>query len=156
MSGIPGNDLSLTHFLLDFLLKKVYNYICKLRSLEGDSMPIIRGKVTTDEMMINEVRTRMRCNGYRPVTESDLRPGQELVMVEVERFYLSGEGLPPIGCAGTTRIKLDEKPVDGINANGDKIVWYHCVDPQWDGQCFVPLPNFIADADNNTRWFAKN
>jgi hypothetical protein len=124
---------------------------------------MIKGRIVTDEMMIDEVRMRMQCKGYRPVKEADLRPGQDLVMVDVDRFYMAGEGLPPIGCAGTTRIKLDEKPVDGANANNEKIVWFHCVDPEWEGQCFVPLPNFLADTaipqgchDNDTRWFARS
>ncbi len=127
-------------------------------------MPMIAGKIVTDEMMVNEVSVRMRCKGYRPVTEADLAPGREdLVMVEVERFYLSGEGLPPIGCAGTTKITLDNPAVAPSNAaDRHPVVFYHCTSPQWNGDCFVRLSAFVYDgyvqhgcSENDTRYFVK-
>jgi hypothetical protein len=115
---------------------------------------------------IVEVNERMRCKGYRPVTEADLVAGAELVMVETERYFLSGKGLPPIGMAGTTVIKLADPAVEPSKGEDKKpMVFYHCISPEYDGDCFVPQnqlllsgyvegPQFDAYA-NDTRYFAK-
>ena len=124
-------------------------------------MPMIKGQAVSDQMMLDEVRTRMGCKGFRPVQEYDLRPGRELVMVEVERYYLAGKGLPPIGMAGTTVVRLDDEPIKPSNdGSGKQVVFYHCVDPQWDGDCFSGKETFLLDQyvspmDSDTRYFAK-
>jgi hypothetical protein len=101
--------------------------------------------------------------GYRPVTEADLVPGCEMIMVEVERFTRVGHGLSPRLAPGCAIIELDNTPVASSRAGIDKkVVLYHCKVPQWDGQCFVPLDDFVRDAyiddlnANDTRYFVKN
>lgn len=111
--------------------------------------------------IVDEVRTRMRCMGYRPMTEADILPGREAVMVETERYFLSGQGLPPIGMEGTTVIRIDDEATRESNHHeGGKVVFYHCVSPQWDGDCFVGVMDFTRDAfesqlNSDTRYFVK-
>lgn len=120
----------------------------------------MRQDVSTD---LTKTRNGMLIWGYRPVTETDLIPNQELVMVEVERFAMSSVGLSPRSAPGCTDIRLDEEPIKLSNrGNGSKMVYYHCIMPPWDQQCFVPLKSFIQDAyvpnesyANDTRCFVK-
>lgn len=112
-------------------------------------------------VIIDEVRTRMRCKGYRPITEADIMPGREAVMVETERYFLSGEDLPPIGMAGATVIHIDDEAmVESENHRGGKAVFYHCTNPRWENVCFVGLEDFTRDMFENslnsdTRYFVK-
>lgn len=111
---------------------------------------------------INEVRVRMRCKGFRPVTKMDIVGGREMVMVEVERYFGSGADLPPIGLAGTTVIRIDDKATqESLRHDGGMVVFYHCINPQWSGGCFVGINDFVRDAysphahSNDTRYFVK-
>jgi len=103
----------------------------------------------------------MRAHGYRPLTREDLIPGEEILMVEVERFMEPhNQGMNP-SITGT-KIKLDEDPVVVSNVNPTKEhVMYHCIMPPWEGQCFVPIESFLAVGyhkgtyENDTRWVIR-
>lgn len=114
--------------------------------------------------MIEENRTRMQCKGYRPMTQADIERGLEAVMVETERYFLSGRDLPPIGMAGTTVIRIDDKAtVPSKLHEGENVVFYHCINPQWEGDCFVLERDFTRDSllpgdpvhTWDTRYFVK-
>ena len=111
--------------------------------------------------IIDEVRIRMRSKGYRPMTEMDIVPGREAVMVETERYFLSGQDLPPIGMAGTTLIRIDdEATLDSEIHEGGMVVFYHCTSPQRNGDCFVGVRDFTRDAfeshlNSDTRYFVR-
>jgi hypothetical protein len=95
---------------------------------------------------IDKVRMRMKSWGFRPVTEEDLTPGQRLVMVEVDTFVRSNTGMRPPHNPGCTVIELDDEPVALSNSgNGKRVVFYHCTNPRWESQCFVPLDEFVRD-----------
>ncbi|OHA87827.1 MAG: hypothetical protein A3A96_00425 [Candidatus Zambryskibacteria bacterium RIFCSPLOWO2_01_FULL_39_39] len=118
--------------------------------------------VMTQRLSVEERMTQfnqlMRAHGYRPPTREDLIPGEEMLMVEVERFMEShNQGYNP-SIMGT-KIKLDEEPIVISNQNPTKEhVMYHCIMPAWDGQCFVPIESFLAVGyhkgcyENDTRW----
>ena len=116
------------------------------------------------EQEIERTRNGALAWGYHPVTEADLVPGCEMIMVEVERFTRVGHGLSPRLAPGCTITALDDKPVALSNkGDGTKVVFYHCKVPKWDGQCFVPLDDVVRDAyapedpyANDTRYFVKN
>lgn len=99
------------------------------------------------KQIIDEVRDRMRFMGYRPMSQEDIKPGHEAVMVETERYYLSGKHLPPIGMAGTTVIRIDEaEPTrDSKIHEGGRVVFYRCICPQWNGNCFVGIRDIARD-----------
>ena len=113
------------------------------------------------ERRMAEFDQLMRGHGYRPPVRADLVSGAELLMVEVERFmepYNQGFNPSIIG----TKIRLDEeaiKPSDRDPEN--EVVYYHCIMPAWDGQCFVHLDDFTAVGcrkgcyANDTRWVIK-
>ncbi len=113
---------------------------------------------------LTKAKTGMQVWGYRPVTEVDLAPNQELILVDVSRFATSSVGLSPRHAPGCISIKLDEEPIKLSNSgDGYRVVYYHCTMPPWDGQCFVPLEDFIHDAyvsdqmyANDSRYFIKN
>lgn len=111
---------------------------------------------------IDEIRMRMNCKGFRPVTEMDIVGGREMVQVEVERYFRYGAGLPPIGMAGTTVIRIDDEATrPSNNHKGGTVVFFHHISPQWDGNCFVGMEDFVRDAfvsdpyANDTRYFIK-
>ena len=100
----------------------------------------------------------MRAHGYRPPTREDLIPGEEMLMVEVERYMESRYNPSVFG----TKIKLDEEPIVISNQNPTKEhVMYHCTMPSWNGQCFVSIESFLAVGyhkgtyENDTRWVIK-
>lgn len=113
---------------------------------------------------ITKTREGMAGWGYRPVTQTDIVPDRDLIMVEVERFVISGMGLSPHYAPGCTTIQLDEEPIKPSNSdNGTEIVFYHCIMPRWNNQCFIPLTNMILSAyapnhfyANNTRYFVND
>ncbi|MDP3778796.1 MAG: hypothetical protein Q8R30_01950 [bacterium] len=113
---------------------------------------------------VTKAKNGMLIWGYRPVTEADLTPNQELILVDVYRFAASSIGLSPKYAPGCISIKLDEEPIKLSNSgNGSKVIYYHCTMPPWDAQCFVPLEHFIHDAyisdetyANDYRYFIKN
>jgi hypothetical protein len=119
---------------------------------------------------VEETRIYMSGYGYRPATATDLMPGRELLMVEVERFFGSTRhaGWKPDLFPSVTRIKLADEPtkVTGHRQNDEPTVYFHCVMPPWDGDCFVGLNHITRDgyADfrdshdpyaNDTRYFVK-
>ena len=104
----------------------------------------------------------VRSNGYRPPKKGDLTPGAELLMVDVERFVERCQGISLATAPYTTVIRLDDDPVRPSNSNPDKeVVFYHCIMPPWDNQCFVPMESFCARGyregmyENDTRWIIK-
>lgn len=113
--------------------------------------------LSAEERMIQFDRL-MLAHGYRPPVREDLVPGVELLMVEVEQF-MEPHNQPMNPSITGTRIKLDDKPIAPSNFDSKReVVFYHCVTPGWDGQCFVPLLDFIASGyhkgmyANNTRF----
>ena len=115
-------------------------------------------RLSTEERM-KQFDILMRAFGYRPPTREDLVPGAELLMVEVER-YMEDQSIGP-QITGT-KIKLDDQPIKPSNAEpGKKVVYYHCIMPAWEGQCFVGLDDFTAVGyrkgcyNNDTRYVVK-
>ena len=82
-------------------------------------------------------------------------------MVEVERYFLSGQDLPPIGMMGTTVIRIDDEATRDSNIPGrGMIVFYHCINPLWESDCFVGVEDFTRDEfedslNSDTRYFVK-
>lgn len=112
------------------------------------------------EKEVRTTRESVAGFGYRPVTANDLRPGVEMVMVEVERYVHSGIGESPTAVGAGTVIRLDTVPVvPGSDDQG--YVLYHCISPAWDSQCFVPAAEFLFDEavagpyGNDFRYFIK-
>ena len=99
--------------------------------------------------------------GYRTPVREDLVAGREMYMVEVER-YMQGRnhGIDPAVLA--TKIKLDDEPIKPSNNDPkQEVVFYHCMVPYWEGQCFVHLEDFLATHyrqgcyANDTRYIVK-
>lgn len=74
---------------------------------------------------------------YRLVEESDLVAGAKIFMVDVLDSYQVDH---PYWI-----IRLDDKPVR--ETEGGPYVYYHCIIPKWDGQCFVPQKEFLGHKD---------
>jgi hypothetical protein len=119
--------------------------------------------VTTQRLSVEERMKEfdllMRAHGYRPPVKEDLVPGAEMLMVEVER-YMEDQTIGP-QITGT-KIKLDDEPVKPSNADPNKlVVFYHCMVPFWEGDCFVGLDDFTATGyrkgcyANDHRWVVK-
>jgi hypothetical protein len=104
---------------------------------------------------------RIECDpvefGYRHPTEADLVPGFECLMVDDPQDY--------IGCGhihGTT-VRIDK--VEDFDFGADsigvvKMVYYHCISPKWDAQCFTSLNDFLNKPGNRcggpeTRYWVK-
>jgi len=96
-----------------------------------------------------------RQNGFRPVTLADLVPGFECLMVDDPHLKQNG-------IWGTT-VRIDEvKPrrmpkfkttATRTDPDGEEdvpYVFYHCVTPPWDGQCFVPVAHMIDPEHRET------
>ena len=66
-----------------------------------------------------------------PVKE-DLVPGKELLMIKVEDAVRNNTLNPSIF---STKIKIDLVK--------DDVVYYKCVVPYWEHQCFVPVSEFL-------------
>ena len=89
---------------------------------------------------IETVRELLRVKGFRPVTLADLKPGNELLRVEVEKFHTSGM------MAGLTVIELDRNPIKQSQADSSKkLVFYHCLSPVQNVLCLVPLEEFVRN-----------
>jgi hypothetical protein len=109
--------------------------------------------IKTIELEIPTLQQRMvdfeiliRLNGYRFLTRVDLVGGAEFMCVDVERYF----SYPPYAyrdpSVSSDRIRLDENPVRK-SESGDEVenyVFYHTIQPAWDGQCFVSLKHFLA------------
>ena len=100
--------------------------------------------------------------GYRPPTKTDLVAGAELLMVDVERYMERHNQGISIGIICNTRIKLDDEPIAPSKRDPNtEIVFYHCMMPPWDGQCFVPIDDFCVSGyksgcyANDTRYVIK-
>jgi hypothetical protein len=81
-------------------------------------------------------------HGYRFLTREDLVEGAEIMMVEMESYFSYPQHAyrDPRACG--TLIKLDRDPIR--ESNGEDFVFYHCTYPRWEGDCFVPLKQFLA------------
>lgn len=94
--------------------------------------------------------------GYRSPVKEDLVPGAELIMVEVARFMEPcNQTLDP--SVTQTKIKIDSQSIQTFN-----MVYYHCIMPAWDKQCFVSIDDFTASGHrrgcntNDTRYIIKS
>jgi len=116
---------------------------------------------------VEVTRNHMAGFGYRPIKKEDITPGREALMVKVEDFFLSTkrDGIAPHLRPSTTQIRIDDEAmkVTGHRANDEPTVYYHCIMPHWDSDCFVGLNDFTRDgyADsapyaNDTRYFVKS
>ena len=83
-------------------------------------------------------------------------------MVDVERYMQAYNQGMNISTICNTRIQLDDEPLAPSNADASKeIVFYHCVMPPWEGQCFVPIDDFCASGfqkgcyANDTRYVIR-
>jgi hypothetical protein len=116
----------------------------------------------TSESLMLKFDQAMRGFGYRPLVKEDLVPGAEFLMVEVARFMEPhNQTMDPK--VTQTKIKLDDEPIKPSNAEPTKeIVFYHCIMPSWDGQCFVSIDDFTASGHragcntNDTRYVVKS
>lgn len=100
---------------------------------------------TLQERMV-EFEKVIRLNGYRFLTREDLVEGAEFLCVDVERYFSHPPYLYRDPAVCSDRIKLDENPVRK-SESGDEVedyVFYHTIQPAWDGQCFVSLKHFLA------------
>jgi hypothetical protein len=81
-------------------------------------------------------RVRETYEPYRLPDRHELVAGLQVLMVDVTHRDASAY------VWGTT-IQLDDNPVR--LRNGEEYVYYHCVRPSWDGDCFVPLLTFTGE-----------
>lgn len=79
--------------------------------------------------------------GYRAPTPEDLVAGTEMIMVEVARYLEPHNIGVRFELTGGIQIKLDDEPV--VESRFGRTVYYHCTFPQWAGQCFVPMDQFL-------------
>ena len=117
----------------------------------------------TLEQMVTVVNEHMYFSGYRPVVESDLVAGRELIMVDMQTFCDSPNGhIDPRHAAGCTIIRLDKNPVaKGRTDRLIKIVFYYIGD-NFD-LLYAPLRDILRtvyehDSDhfaNDTRYFVR-
>ncbi len=68
---------------------------------------------------------------HRWVRMKDIEPGKELLMVELSPEFCNHIDPTLVG----TLIQIDKLE--------DDTVFYHCINPTWNGQCFVPLDTFL-------------
>jgi hypothetical protein len=111
------------------------------------------------EEKIKEFEMCMRGHRYRPPVKEDLKPGTEILMVDVEQ-YMRDVSLSPDITA--TRIRLDENCLAPSKTDaGKEMVFYHCIMPEWRGQCFVSVQDFCTSGyvrgfyTNDTRYVIK-
>ncbi len=104
----------------------------------------------------------VKAYGYRVPTRADLVPGAVLFMIDIEQYTNFRNQNISSDIIFTTKIKLDDEPIAPSNANPNKeVVFYHCMMPPWDGQCFIPLDDFCASGyregcyANDTRYVIK-
>ena len=116
-------------------------------------------EILSPEGRMQEFDLLMRAHGYRPPVREDLVPGAELLMVEVEQ-YMRDQSIGP-NITGT-KIRLDDEPIKLSDSDPAKeVVFYHCIMPAWDGQCFVHIDDFTSVGyrkgcyANDTRWVVK-
>ena len=78
---------------------------------------------------------------YRQVTREDLVPGAMLIHMEIRTSVPIHENSNNLGCLPYTQteIRIDDKAFNDENTH----VLFHCVSPGWDGQCFVPIDEFV-------------
>jgi hypothetical protein len=86
-----------------------------------------------------ERRRAVENRGYRLVEEGDIVAGMVIEMVERESVQIHPQ-------YPTDKIRLDENPIR--DRDGIPYVFYHCIDPAWDDQCFVPLAYFIGKSED--------
>ena len=115
-----------------------------------------------EEERMEEFATWVRAAGYRAPTRDDLVPGAALLMLNVEHCMTAARLGISFSAISKTEIILDDEPVAPSKADPSKeVVFYHCVMPPWDGQCFVPLEDFTTLGyrkgiyANDTRWVVK-
>ncbi len=82
-------------------------------------------------------------NQFRQVTLEDLVPGAELLLVEVRRSIPIHSDVSHLGDLPhiQTRITIDEKSFNPERTH----VFYHQIEPAWDGQCFIPIADMISE-----------
>lgn len=113
------------------------------------------------EERMQEFDLLMRAHGYRPPVREDLVPGAELIMVDVEQYmHPHNQSINP--SIISTKIKLDDEPIKPSNLDlAKEVVFYHCIMPAWEPQCFVSLDDFTAVGyrggcyANDTRYVIK-
>ena len=111
---------------------------------------------------LETTREIMRALNYRPVLETDITPGTDMVMVDVQRFIKQGSPETKIGEAGTTAIKLTYTATLIRGAGGRMQVQYTCLDSANSPIIALPLDEFLRDKytelgvySNDTRYFVK-
>jgi hypothetical protein len=91
---------------------------------------------------------------YRLVEAEDILLGREdIIMIDLTHFR---PGLP-VTLWRTWKIRLDDEPLRDTEFG--PCVFYYCTEPFWDGQCFVPLADFLGKVDfgpgDHTRYWIK-
>lgn len=66
------------------------------------------GGQTGYDAIISDVNNRMSEMGYRPVRASDIKYGVVLARVEVQRFFMAEERLPPLGSYGVKLMSITD------------------------------------------------
>jgi hypothetical protein len=81
---------------------------------------------------------------YRLATREDLVDGAQMIMIDASNDFMFKSGVSPEVLG--TKIKLDFSALKKSNFPGETFfVYYHCIDPSWDGDCFVPLEIFLGE-----------
>lgn len=81
----------------------------------------------------------------RPVTEADIKPGGNAIMVDIQRFIKQGGPNTKIGEAGTTAIKLTYAATRIKGLHGREKVQYTCIDSPNSPIISLPLDEFLRD-----------
>jgi len=86
---------------------------------------------------------------YRPIQREDLVPGAKILMInDVRRIDPTAD--PRF--FGTI-IRLDQEAVRPARDESDReMVYYHCIQPAHEIQCFVAVDDFLAPADDIRYW----
>lgn len=82
-------------------------------------------------------------NVYRSPRRTDIISGKEMIMIK-KSFQFD----KLIDFTLGTIIKLDDDPIK------EGCVYYHCISPEWDGQCFVE-EHMILNGDDNYEYWIK-
>ena len=116
---------------------------------------------TPEEDYMQKFQILMLEFGYRSPVKEDLLVGKEFYMLEVDRLMqVHNQSMNPKFLADI--IKLDNEPIrPSCIEPGQEMVYYHCIVPAWDQQCFVSIDDFTATGyrddgyANHTRYFVK-
>lgn len=105
--------------------------------------------------------------GYRDVKIAEITPGLTCLMVhDPHHIITTSHSLRPLGT--TIKVsRMEPRTFSGVSPNGlpwsksTDYVFYYCIEPQWESECFVPLSDFInlpssGGGGPQTRYWIEN